>query len=1040
MIKNILYKRTLFLINKEKTKANFKLFYLIFFLFGSINLYATNISNPTQQIEIKGVVNDVSGQPLLGAAVLEKGTSNGVQTDFDGNYLISVSDANAILVVSYLGFATQEISVNGQSAINITLLEDTSLLDEVVVVGYGTQKREDVTGAYASIKSEDIVKRPIVSAEQALQGKIPGLQIGQPNGSPGELGDIYIRGIKNLSTGTNPLFVIDGFTTEDQRIFQAINPSDIEAIDILKDASATAIYGSRGANGVIIVTTKQGKRGQPRFNVSVIGGVSSVPNYKRPKLLNAAEYVQFYRESYTNRGLDFNTDAPEFIRNWDGVTDTDWVDEILQTGTYQNYSISASGANEKSSYLISANYTNQEGVIKGEGFEKFSARLKTDFKPIDQLEIGITLAPNYNIQERAANPNVDRSLYPIASLAPPTIPVRDSEGVFTNPEDLGGLINPLEVIQNDRWTTTRFRLISQAYAAYEIIEGLTLQTNIGVTLGNDIFQIESRPSGLNRGNANGIYRQENRNSLVDWQNENTLTYKKVIGDHSFDAVAGYTLQRTDIDGSEVSANNFILDGPSTLNFAPRDNRNARTSKTATSIESFLGRINYAYKDKYLLTASIRRDGSSRFGSNNKYATFKSGAIGWKFSEESFMENVSVITSGKIRASYGESGNNLINNFEWRPNLAGTNALFGNTVQGGVRNANPGNINLTWETAEQVNIGLDLALFDHKVNITYDYFKNNTSGLLLKRPLLPSTSFADVTENIGSMESWGHELSVNATVVESEDFTLNLGGNVSYNDNEVTNLGDSDNLQNFWGVFKHEVGHEFDQIQTPELIGVAREGDGTGLTPGEPIWRDLNNDGSISNFLGPDSRRQGSPTIHWIYGFNLSAQYKDFELTALLQGQAGQVIQDFYITQIAQGANDFNLLKEAHFDGRYIDESNPGNGQVPFAGFHGLPGSPASVSSFGLQKTDYLRIRNVTLNYHLPSSFLDKIGLGTTTIYATVENLYTFTKFKGGNPDSRRAQGGPFGGARITGGTQYGLTTTAYQPLPTTLSLGVNLNL
>ena len=997
--------------------------------------------NVNQETTIIGIVTGETGEPLIGVNILVQGTTKGTLTDFDGKYSIRASEGD-VLVFSFLGMETKNITVGNETIINVSLKEDAAALDEIVVIGYGTQKREDVTGAYSTIKAADISNRPIVSAEQALQGIVPGLQIGQPNGSPGQLSEIYIRGIKSLSTGTNPLFVIDGFTTEDQRIFQAINPGDIQAIDVLKDASATAIYGSRGANGVIVVTTKEGKQGKPRFNVSIISGVSSVPAFNRPELLNATEFEQFYRESYANRGLDFNT-APSSLTGWDGTTNTDWVDEILRAAVFQNYSISASGANEKSGYLLSANYTEQEGVVKGESFEKFSARLKTNFKPTDNIEIGITLAPNYNIEKRGGQVNTDFGIYQIASLAPPTSPVREADGQFTNPDRLSGLTNPLELIQNDRRTTTRFRLVSQAYLSYEFLKGLTFKTNIGTTLGYDLFERETRPSGLNRGNATFIRRDENRSSLIDWQNENTLTYKKEIGDHSFDVVAGYTLQKTQIEGSQIDATGFSLDGPTIFDFVNnKDDINASNFKTATSIESWLGRINYAYKDRYLFTASIRRDGSSRFGSNNKYATFKSGALGWKFSEESFMSNVDFVNRGKLRVSYGESGNNLINNFEWRSNLtaSGANIVFGSTSQAGVRNANPGNINLTWETSEQIDLGLDLTLFNDRINLTYDYYKNVTSGLLLKRPLLPSTSFADVTENIGSMDAWGHELAVNATVVESEDFTLNVGGNVSYNDNEVTDLGSGTELQNFWGVFAHEVGLEFDQINGPELIGVARVGDGTGLTPGEPVWRDVNNDGSISNFLGDDSIRLGSPTIHWIYGFNLSAQYKDFELTTLLQGQAGQLVQDFYITQIGPGIDNRNVLKEVHFDGRYVDVNNPGNGSVPFAGFHGLANSPASVSSFGVQKTDYLRIRNITLNYHVPLSILDKIGLSSATIYGTVENLYTFTNFKGGNPDARRNQGGPFGGARITGGLQYGLITTAYQPLPTTVSLGLNINL
>lgn len=996
--------------------------------------------SPIIQQQLTGTVTDADGQPLPGASVVEKGTSNGTQTDFDGNFSIQVSDENAILIISYIGYTAKEIEVNDQSIITISLQEDTAALDEVVVVGYGTQKREDVTGSYSTIKSDEIAQRPIASVEQALQGVVPGLQIAQTNGSPGQLGEIYIRGIKNLSTGTNPLFVIDGFTTEDQRIFQALNPADIASVDILKDASATAIYGSRGANGVIIVTTKTGKQGEPRFNVTVTGGVATVPGFNRPEILNAQEYHTFYQESYTNRGLDFAAQAPQSLTDWDGVTDTDWVDEVLRTGVYQNYAISASGANEKSDYLMSLNYLDQEGTVIGQGFEKFSARLKTGFRPTKGIELGLTLAPNYNI---ISNSGSQESLFADASVLPPTAKVRDENGEFTNQDDLNGRLNPLEVALNDKRTEKRFRLVTQLHTSIEFFEGLTFRPSIGVTFGSDVFESFIKPSGLNRGRSDLFESNEERRTLIDWQNENTLTYKKVVGDHSFDVVGGYTLQKTEIEGSNVGGRDFVVDGPRTLGFSDPDRLITENFKTATSLESWLGRVNYAYKDRYLLTASIRRDGSSRFGSNNRYATFKSGAIGWKLSEEPFMEKVGWINNAKIRASYGESGNNLINNFEWRANLTSddANTVIGANLQGGVINQNPGNTDLTWETSEQVNVGFDLAVMDYKLNMTFDYFKNETSGLLLKRPLLPSTSFADVTQNAGSMDSWGYELTVNATVVDSEDFDLNVGGNVTYNDNEITDLGEGVSaLQNFWGVFEHQIGEEVDQIRATEIIGVARAGDGSGLTPGSPIWNDISGDGTISNFLGDDSQNFGSPTVHWLYGFNINARYKDFELTTLFQGQAGALVQDFNITQTSNGANNNNVLKQVHFDGRYIDENNQGNGRVPFAGFHGLPGSPASVSSFGVQKTDFLRIRNITLNYHIPSMLLEKWGLNGMALFASVENLYTFTNFNGGNPEYKRPQGGPFGGARITGGNQFGLLSVGSVPLPTTVTLGLNLSL
>ena len=1002
---------------------------------------------------ITGVVTDEQSAPLPGANVLVKGTTIGTVTDVNGTFSLNVPDEADILVISYVGYHAKEVRIGEQSVINVALTADVAALDEIVVVGYGTQAKKDVTGAYSSIDAEVLENRPIVSAEQGLQGTTPGIQIFQADASPGQLSEIYVRGVTNLSTGTNPLFVIDGFATEDQRLFQALNPADIAKIDILKDASASAIYGSRGANGVIIVTTKSGKSGDSKLNVSVSTGVATIPNSTRPDLLNASEYVQYYTESYANRGITDPGAIPDYIDNWDRSTDTDWVDAILQKGLFQNYAISTSGGSEKTDYLLSANYIRQEGTVTGESFEKYSVRLKTAFRPTKNIEIGINIAPNYNIERRSSAATGDGGntagtggqLITYASFMPPTVPIRNPDGSFTDQNDFGNLANPLEIAENFRQKTERFRLLSNAYVSIEIIDGLTLRSSLGATYGSDVFEQFVKPNGVQRGDLTRFSLDEIRTTRTDWLNENTLTYKRSFGDHNFDVVGGYTAQKEEVSFVDVDGRGFSIDGPTVLGFSDQERENAGNGKTAQSLTSILGRINYSYKDKYLLTASIRRDGSSRFGSENRYATFSSAALGWRISQEPFMSGVNFINDAKIRVSYGESGNNAIPNTQWRANLNPTNVPIGASLNSAVVNANPGNVNLTWETSQQINVGFDLTAMDNKLHFTFDYFDIATSGLLLSRPLVPSTAFADFLENIGEMDAKGVEIAVDATVVESGDFSLNVGGNVSYNDNEVTNLGGNTELQNFWGVFRHELGQEIDQIYGSEIIGVARPGDGSDLAPGEPIWNDVNGDGSFSNFLGPDRVSFGSPTIHWIYGINLAAKFKNFQLTALLQGQAGQRIQDFYITQIANGINNRNMLREAHFEGRYVDESNPGDGITPFAGFMGLPGSPASVSSFGIQKTDYLRIRNITLSYYVPTSFLDRIGVSSATVYTSVENLHTFTDFMGGNPDSRRNQGGPFGGARL-GGTgvggpilQYGLITTAVMPLPRTWTVGVNFS-
>jgi len=1005
-----------------------------------------------QDIQISGTITDESGNPLPGASVVVTGTTIGANTNVDGTFRLSVPQGSSSLTVSYVGYRTQDVSVAGRTTIDVQLTLDVEQLEEVVVVGYGTQAKKDVTGSISSIEGPSLEIRPITTVGEGLQGLAPGINFVQRNASPGELGAVSIRGIGSIAAGSDPLWVIDGFPT-DQRNAASINPLDIESIEILKDASATAIYGSRGANGVIIITTKSAKPGVSRITANITAGVSTIPESARYEVLNSAEYVQYYTEQ--NGGV-----APDWIaQHWDGTTDTDWQDAIYSTASFQNYSISASGGEEKVSYLLSGNYIDQEGVVTGEGQTKYSARLKTEYRPNKKITFGINLAPNLT-SIRRSSPNLTTdfsSLQAQAYMLPPILPLRRSDGSFTNADDLdvaGGtnflpIGNPLETAQNYSIESTLFRFLGGVDVTYEVIEGLTLKSTFSANVNTDRNETLYNSPGPRFQLPNSSTLTTTQFQTIGWLNENTVTYKRSINDHAFDVLGGFSLQKSRLESVGASVSGLQVQGPTVVSIGDSESLQGFNDNGENSLVSYLARINYSYKGKYLLTGTVRRDGSSRFGVNNLFNTFGSVALGWRLSEEPFFQNIQFISDAKIRGSWGTTGSNDITDAVSRASYNPVRQSFGGSQTFGIGLGNPGNDNLTWETSDQLDIGFDLSMFEGRYHVTFDYFNNETTGLILSKNLVPSTSFGGFLTNIGSLRNKGIELSIDATVVDQGDFEVNIGGNITTNDQEILDLGGDEEIFNFFGALRRVVGGELQQMRGPIVIGVAREGEThpaqPNVNPGQLLYEDANGDNAISNFLGPDGQLFGDTNVDLIYGISGSVRYKNFTLNTLLQGQSGGHVYDFWQIQIQTPFRFFNLSKEYWFDGRYISESQPGDGRTPSAA-GGLNDGIYVVSSFGDQKTDYLRIRNINLNYDIPGSFTSKHGIRDARISLSVENVHTFTDFVGGNPETRRQSiGGPSligGGSQISGvgdSRELGLTSPASLPLPRIWTLGINFS-
>ena len=1011
--------------------------------------WASLASNP--DVTIEGTVTDVNGDPLAGATVRVADSNIGTATDIDGTYVITVPDDATTLVFSFIGFVTQEVAIDGRTEIDVVLEEDVARLEDVIVTGYGTQLRKDVTGSIASVSAADIATRPVASIEKALQGLVPGLNVADRSGNPGELAQLSIRAIGTLSAGYEPLWVIDGFPT-DQRNAQMLNPADIESIDVLKDASATAIFGSRGANGVIIVTTKSGQIGTAQINLDMNSGMSSLPRSSRFELLNAQEYVQFHTEQ--NGGT-----VPSWIADvWDGSTDTDWQDELYQTAPFHNWSLSAHGGTEKVSYLLSTSYTEESGVVPGEGYDKFGGRLKLDYRPNDRITFGLNVAPSISKILKSSSPSENgsdwSSAWAQAILLPPIIPMFNADGSYAIGSYVPGnfpIGNPLETIKHYKRTSDLFRMLGGVSLSAEILPGITLKSILATNIGSDKNETlyDAPPGGprftysaVSTLNVGQVWRR-------GWLNENTANFRRQVGsDHFFDVLAGFTMQRDRVEFVSSNVSGLQIPGARILSIGDSETLTARNGFGENALVSILGRLNYSYKDRYLLTATMRRDGSSRFGANNRYQTFGSFALGWRLSEEEFVKSMGFVNDAKLRVSYGSTGSNAIPDFIARPSLGPVNHSFGSTQLTGIAIGDPGNPSLTWETSEQLDIGLDLTLMDGRYGIVLDYYNNVTTSLLLSRNIVASSGYGGFLTNIGSMRNDGIELSTNVAVMQLPDFDWFVGGNVTYNNQEILDLGGDEEIRNFFGALRRTVGGELQNIHVVEHIGIAREGETypaqPGAEPGTMVYRDADGDGSISNFLGPDGVNLEGTNLDYVYGFHTDVRYKDFDLSVQFNGQAGASVLDLYIIQIGAPFRRVNLSKEFWYDGRYISESEPGDGRTPSAS--GFDTGIGAVSSLGIQDTDFLRLRNVTLGYTLPQNMLRGLGLRSARgrVYMSMENIHMWTSFIGGNPEGRRnSAGGPslFGGSRIPGvgdGREIGLTSPPHIPLPRVWTIGIHL--
>ncbi len=977
-------------------------------------------------IVVHGKVTDSLGNPIAKASVIEKGTTTGTVTNDKGDFVINVSRKNALLTISSVGFITKDVQFTDENFITVTLKDSRSSLDEIVVIGYGTSKKGDLTGSISSIKGSDINAAPVSNVVQGLEGKIAGVNVTNTSGGkPGGDITIRIRGFNSINSGNGPLYVIDGFPGVGD--LNSINPNEIASVDILKDASATAIYGARGANGVVLITTKKGAAGKTVVNFDYSQGIQAP--LKLYHLIDATQFAEVANIVNEANGL-----SPVFSNPASFGVGTDWQRQLFNTAPLQNAQLSISGGDQKMKFTISAGYFSQDGIEIGSGYKRTSLSTNIESKISDKFTVGAYIY-GAGIVNNADDPAATSAALTIS----PILTVKDSTGRYLTNSDLASKYgfgfyskgNPI-AMANVENTTTQTHVLANTYLQYKIIPSLTFKTTFGADIEYGrygYYEPNGTPDG---GTINvGGTAQLSTSKYVSWLNENTLTYDKHLNDRNYlNIVGGITFQGTASSSVTATAEGFTDDFYKYNNLSLGSIQLPSSSTTDSyQLNSYFIRGNYELDNKYLATFTSRIDGSSRFGENNKYGFFPSGAIGWRVSQEDFMKQITFISNLKLRASYGITGNQDIGSFQSLANIGGTQYILGGQRVVGAQPITIANPDLKWEKTAQFDLGIDVAFFKDRLSITADYYNKITSDLLLEKPVPASSGFTTSLQNAGKVGNKGIELSINSVNVKSNDFQWNTGFNITFNRNKVLNLGGTDAIISngylwYFGDYSiAKVGYPIGEFYTYKFEGIwqtsqAAEAAKYGEKPGDPKFEDVNHDGVINS---NDLTMVGSAQPDFTYGFSSNLTYKSFDFGITLNGTYGnKVMNDSYIdVNFPNGTT--NLTTDA-FNNRWTP-TNPSNTHMRI----GSDINPSTSSEY-LESGSFLEISNVVLGYNLPKSLTDKIKLSKVRIYASVQDLYTFTKYTGYNPEANA-----FGADNLRLGYDY-----SYYPLARTFNLGINV--
>lgn len=958
-------------------------------------------------IQVSGKVSDDINAPLPGVSVVIKGTQKGTTTDIEGNFKLEVPNESAVIVLSFVGFVTKEITVGNQTNIIVSLVPENTALKELVVVGYGTQKKINLTGAVATVGSEQVTNRPVTNMSTALQGILPGVTVVQKSGQPGrDVGIIRVRGVGSMntasSTSSSPMVVVDGLISS----MENLNPNDIESISVLKDASAGAIYGSRAANGVILVTTKRGKSGKPVISYNAYVGMQKPTNL--PDYLGSYDYGRLLNEGLVNEGQQPRFTEAELQKFKDGsdpinYPNTDWLDLLYKgSGIQQSHNLSVSGGTDASRYLLSFGYLNQKGLIKATDNERYNVRFNLDSKISDRLSVGLTSSfIRQGISEPSAiasGPGLNFSIV-YANRIPPTVANKYADGSWTR--YLDG--NPNAWVQNGGSIADQISsAMGNAFAELIIAKGLKIRGSAGVDF--NFTDKKTHLKDLTYGDGsyqgpNSIKDENFRNSRITLQA--FLTYEKSFNNHNFNVLLGSSRETYNYKEDGVYRRNLPSNDLTDINAGSTEGMLGTGLSYESKLGSYFGRVNYDFKGKYLLEGSVRYDGSSKFAADKRWGVFPSFSAGWRVSEENFLKNIQAITDFKIRGSYGSVGNNDISDYLYIPTVSlGVNYPFGGAISAGAAQAVAANTNLQWEKSTTFDIGVDLALFKNKITLTADYYNRYTDNILVAVPVSSIYGLPAPTVNAGAMRNKGLELVVGHANRIGE-FSYSASFNVGINKNNVEKYANPAKTKRIqaegypWNSF---FGYEaVGFYQTDEQVSTLPRVVGAPVQKGDMIFKDQNNDGKIN---GDDRIDLGSDIPKTTYGINLNARFKNFDIMVLGQGAAN-------VKQYLQDQVEFPFVNGYKAQTKHLDRWTPETPNGKFPKTHVSQWHNYAISSFSVVNANYLRLKNLQIGYSIPAKALKAIKISTLRIYLSGQNLLTMTKLDSGfDPES--AENAQFG--------------------------------
>ncbi len=981
-------------------------------------------------VTISGQVTDNTGLPLPGVSVMLKGSTSGTVTDANGKYSISVPDQNATLVFSFVGYRRQEVVIGSNISINIKLQDADKSLNEVVVIGYGTQRKTDLTGALTSVSTKDFAQQPVTRVDQVLEGRVAGVQVTNASGAPGADVRIRVRGSNSVLGNNDPLYVIDGFVGAD---FSILNPNDIESLQVLKDAASTAIYGSRGANGVVIVTTKKGS--SSGFKISYEAQASSSEVVKRWDVMDAFDYATVANERSAAIGTSpiFTQDQLSQFQNNKG---TDWQDLVFRKASGQQHQLTITGGGDKTTYLISANILDQDGVINNTGFKKYSVRSNISSKPTDDLSFRLNFTgsriQNHNIGLQSGTGN---ALVEALSWAP-TTPAYDATGHYTSQDPTGSVANnPLTLLYDLNNDDNRNIANVIGGVNYKLpIQGLAVDLQYGVNYAG-IQDASWGGTYLTRGNP---FASRGTSDQVTLQSTSSLNYNRTFNkDHNISAVLVFETQKYVQNDFSATGNTLFFPDLGYYNLALANSYAVGTGYSESALLSYLGRVNYSYKDKYLLSFAIRRDGSSKFADGNKYSTFPSVGVGYNLAQEDFIKSMNVFSNLKLRGSWGMTGSQAIGPYATLSTYnTGTPAAFNDAgVLYGIQLGNPGNTRLKWETTKQTDVGLEMGFLDGRLNLEGDYFVKNTTDLLLNQALPAYVGGGTETKNVGSVQNKGFEVTLTANLLRSAGFNWTSNFNIAVVKNKVVSLGGiAPRIAQGTGVgggmsttneFILQPGYSLGSYWGLKYLGTwkpteAAEAAKYNEKPGDSHYADLNNDGQINaddfGIIG-----KGIPTT--TLGWNNTFSYKHFTLNIFFQGVFGVDKLDYTRAVALSGSGDARQYILSEIQGRYI----PGENQTSNIPAFSSTNVVVTQSSRFIENGNYVRLKNLSLAYTFPKVVNNK---GDIKIFVSGTNLLTFTKYKGLDPEANNIGSGT--------DTAQGIDYGAY-PNSRTYTLGVNLS-